>query len=144
MAAVWVIRVFLVKLCVLEKRRGVKNIEFLRSGSPMLYGSACWFTSLHCNRVNWGDGSRKCFMSRSWLPAIARKDLQQPHGTNWLNKAHKNALFIRKKWRARRNMRMKLPWAWAVENLSQYFVVVVVWFILHSHYECFVFRVATV
>jgi len=44
------------RLCVLEERRGVKNIEFLRSGSLMLCGSACWFTSLHCNGVNGAMG----------------------------------------------------------------------------------------
>jgi len=50
------------RLCVLGERRGVKNIEFLRSGSPMLYGSACWFTSLHCNRVSgaMGPGNVAC------------------------------------------------------------------------------------
>ena len=65
-----------------EERRGVKNMEFLRSGSPHVIWKCLLVYEPALQPGEWGDGSRKCCLSRSWLPGIARKDLQQPHGTN--------------------------------------------------------------
>ena len=95
-------------MCVLEERRGVKNIEFLRIGSPMLNGSACWFTSIHCNRVNgaMGPGNVACRVDGF---VGSREKIYNSRMGLIESKAPGHTLFIRRKGRARKNMRMQLP-----------------------------------